>query len=194
MKTIRIPFWIVLLLSFGVSSCQSPPFSPDSPLSPVPVQSRLILHETLTIPTDQLSLWFQDGKQMLKNDLNFYHPHCKFETLNKQDSPKQVRPDTFSIHKVVRWDNYVSNTVRLAQLRFGVGMGMVAKDSGGIGPLNAATEMFLKSEKQPDVYRMVCSQWEDANDLNHVTINQIQRTLGKIFTLELPAEYQADRK
>lgn len=129
---------------------------------------------------------------MQKKRLDHYEPHCKFETYSMKSDTKTIEPDSFLISKVVRWDNYASQPIKLAQARIGIGFGIYGSaDSPSF--VNIATEMFLKSEKQPDVYRLVCSQWEDPAEANHVTINQIRRTLGDTFTLELPAEYQADR-
>ncbi|MFO8025968.1 hypothetical protein [Thiohalophilus sp.] len=168
-----------------LGACQAPPFSPDSPLTGVPVQSTLILHEPLTLPPRTVSLWFQNGKQQKESNLDRYYPHCKFETLRMQDVSKIVQPDTFVIHKVVRWDDYATQPVQLAHNRFISGLTPGDSD-GGLSHVNTATEMFLRSGRQPDVYRLVCSQWEDAAEANHVTINQIRRVLGEIFTLKLP--------
>ncbi len=187
MKTVRIPSWIVLLSGLSFFGCQAPPFSPDSPLSGVPVQSRLILHQSLTIPANKLSLWFQDGKQIPEKLLDRYYPHCKFETFTMKTRAKTIETDTFVIYKVVRWDDYAMQSIQLARTQFGIGIGIHGTLDGGPSFVNVATEMFLKSDKQPDVYRLVCSQWEDPVDWNHVTINQIRNTLGNIFTLELPA-------
>ncbi|MDR9435601.1 MAG: hypothetical protein RI563_01895 [Thiohalophilus sp.] len=170
-----------------LGACQAPPFSPDSPLTAVPVQSTLILHEPLTLPSRTVSLWFQNGKQQPEANLDRYYPHCKFETLRMQDAPKTVEPDSFMIHKVVRWDDYAMQPVRLAASRLISGL-MAGDSDGGPSHVNTTTEMFLRSARQPDVYRLICSQWEDAAEANHVTINQMRRVLGETFTLKLPEE------
>lgn len=168
-----------------IGACQAPTFSADSPLTAVPVQSTLILHHPLTLPPRTVSLWFQNGKQQQEASLDRYYPHCKFETRRMQDGPKTVEPDTFLIHKVVRWDDYAMQSVQLAANRFISGIAVDGSD-GGPSHVNTATEMFLRSSSQPDVYRLICSQWEDAAEANHVTINQIRRVLGETFTLKLP--------
>lgn len=187
----KIPLLCVALLS--LAACQAPPFSPDSPLTPVPVHSVLVLHEPLTLPPQTVSLWFQAGRQMPPNDLDRYYPHCKFETLQMQDKEKTVQPDSFVIHRVVRWDDYAMHALQLATSRLSPGLGL-GMGNGDPGPshLNTTTEMFLRSAQQPDVYRLVCSQWEEASDANQVTINQIRRALGKTFTLELPQSLESD--
>lgn len=182
-------FFLIIPLSLG-TSCQAPPFSPNSPLTPVPVQSTLTLHQPLRIAPGTVSLWFQDGKQMPANDLNRYYPHCKFETWQMLDHEKTVEPDTFVIHKVVRWDDYAMQSMQLAASRISVGIGVHINGSDP-GPINTATEMFLRSERQPDVYRLICSQWEDATEANHVTINQIRRALGDTFSLQLPEQHKS---
>lgn len=172
-----------------VAACQTPPFSPDSPLTPVPVDSTLVLHQQLIMPPQTVSLWFQNGRQMHPNDLDRYDPHCKFETLQMQDSAKTVEPDTFVVHKVTRWDDYAMQPVQLASSRFALGMG---HDDGGPSHVNTTTEMFLRSARQPDVYRLICSQWEDPAATDHVTINQIRRALGETFTLHLQEKFTTE--
>ncbi|MFP3874196.1 MAG: hypothetical protein ACLFQT_06775 [Thiohalophilus sp.] len=127
---------------------------------------------------------------MPANNLDRYYPHCKFETLQMLDNEKTVAPDTFIIHKVVRWDDYAMQPVHLASSRISAGIGLKIADSDP-SPINTATEMFLQSEHQPDVYRLICSQWEDASEANHVTINQIRRALGNTFSLQLPEQQQS---
>ncbi|MGD8796658.1 MAG: hypothetical protein PVH51_07380 [Thiohalophilus sp.] len=178
-------FCLILILPL-VNACQAPPFSPDSPLSPVPVNSTLVLQESLSIPAGKVSLWFQDGRQRLSRDVDRYEPNCKFETLKMQDSEKTVNPDSFRIYKVVRWDDYAMQPIKLAAS--GTSMRVLMADGGSVTHLNVTTEMFLRSENQPDVYRLVCSQWEDAADAEHVTINQMRRALGNTFSLKIPAE------
>ncbi|MDZ7805203.1 hypothetical protein [Thiohalophilus sp.] len=180
-------FFLMFPLLGVLGACQAPPFSPDSPLTAVPVQSTLILHEPLNLPSETVSLWFQNGRQQPESNLDRYYPHCKFETLRMQDNPKTVQPDTFVIHKVVRWDDYAMQSVQLAASRFISGL-VVGDSDGGPSHVNTTTEMFLRSGRQPDVYRLICSQWEDAAEANHVTINQIRRVLGDTFTLKLPEE------
>lgn len=185
MDKIFLPFLVPGL----VAACHAPPFSPDSPLTPVPVESRLVLNRPLHIPPGTVSLWFQKGKQMPPNNLDRYYPHCKFETLQMQDSEKTVEPDTFVIHKVVRWEDYAMQPVQLASSRISAGIGGHI-NGGAPGPINTATEMFLRSERQPDVYRLICSQWEDPSEANHVTINQIRLALGDTFSLQLPVQQE----
>ena len=149
--------WLALILVLPlINACQAPPFSPDSPFTPVPVNSTLILHEPLSIPAGKVSLWFQDGRQQLSSGLDRYEPNCKFETLAMQDSEKTVKPDSFRIYKVVRWDDYAMQPIRLATS--GTSAGLLMADGGSVTHLNVTTEMYLRSENQPDVYRLVCSQ------------------------------------
>jgi len=127
---------------------------------------------------------------MPANNLNRYYPHCKFETWQMQDSEKTVEPDTFVIHKVVRWDDYAMQPIQMASSRVSAGIGVHLNGSDP-SPINTAMEMFLHSERQPDVYRLICSQWEDATEANHVTINQIRHALGDTFSLQLPKQHKS---
>ena len=48
---------------------------------------------------------------------------------------------------------------------------------------NYATMMHLSSERQKDVYRMTCQHWEDIRDDRHLTITQMRKAMGEVFTL-----------
>lgn len=174
---------LALVLLLSPVACQAPAFNPDSPLSRVPLQSTLVLHEDLTIKANTVSLWFQQGEQIPEKLLDHYQPHCKFETYKMQAADKPVRADRFSIHNVVRWDDYAMLGVQLAAVTIGIGTFGSGDDAS---PVNMATEMFLHSEQQPDVYRLVCSQWNDATTGEHVTINEIRHALGEYFSLKMP--------
>lgn len=181
-NSIAIPLGISILGQ--LVGCQTVPIDPlNSPFYSVPVSSRLILHKPVDIEPEQVSAWFQYGKHLPKKQLNYYYPHCKFETWTKLDTAKVVQPDTFIIHKVVRWDDYAAQPVQLAGL--GLGIGFSFGGDGGPAHLNMATEMFLRSAQQPDVYRLICSHWEEPSRGNHLTISQMRQALGEWFTLQL---------
>ncbi|TDY00486.1 hypothetical protein [Thiohalophilus thiocyanatoxydans] len=176
--------FLAFLVPGLIAACQAPSFSTDSPLTPVPAESRLILNEPLSIPPGKLSLWFQEGERMAQHELDRYYPHCKFETLEFQENEKIIQPDTFIIHKVVRWQDYALTSIRVASA--GAVLDILADGGGGPAHVTPTTEMFLHSEQQANVYRLACSQWEDPYDANQVTIDPIRRALGNTFTLKLP--------
>ncbi|MFV2058257.1 MAG: hypothetical protein ACC707_17465, partial [Thiohalomonadales bacterium] len=47
-----------------------------------------------------------------------------------------------------------------------------------------STELYLHSEKQPDVRVLTCSHWENPLDASHLSVNQIQNAVGKIISFE----------
>ncbi|HSD97545.1 MAG TPA: hypothetical protein VLB06_10430, partial [Sulfuricaulis sp.] len=47
------------------------------------------------------------------------------------------------------------------------------------------TRLMLRSAKQPDVYLLSCGQSAYPSEGQHVSIMEIRKVLGKIFTLQL---------
>jgi len=60
------------------------------------------------------------------------------------------------------------------------------RDGGGIQVY--VTRLSLKSEKQPEVFRLSCGQWGYPPQLEHVTIGEMRKALGEILTLTLAAK------
>lgn len=121
----------------------------------------------------------QWGKVMEFRSLDRDQPWCKFEINTMQAQFRSVSPDTFKIIRLYRDEEYVEKTqFKVASLdwqRFGHDATAVIY----------STELYLQSERQPDVRVLTCSYWENLNDATHLTVNQIQTALGAILTLQL---------
>jgi hypothetical protein len=63
------------------------------------------------------------------------------------------------------------------------GIGIMAGDSSPI--IEYVTELYIHSDKQPDIRRLACSHWNDPIDDQHLTVEQIQMTLGKIAIIKI---------
>jgi hypothetical protein len=177
----RMRFSIIFALFALLAGCQPPVKDINSPYYSVPVGSTLTLNKEIEIPAGHVSMYMQRGKQYLGyGDVEKYYPSCKFELNTPLKDVRQiVHPDVFTIYKVVR-DTYVvqSNAVMLAS---------IVMDGSGDGPtaLTFSTIMYLRSEKQPDVFRLTCEHWDDPTDGDHLTISDIRKALGDMFTLNL---------
>jgi hypothetical protein len=49
-----------------------------------------------------------------------------------------------------------------------------------------STRMDLRSEKQPNIFRLSCARWDDPGRGDHLSIAEIRRTLDGVFTLHVP--------
>ena len=45
--------------------------------------------------------------------------------------------------------------------------------------------MYLRSDKQKDVYRLTCQHWESVLDDKHLSIKQMRDAMGVVFTLNI---------
>ena len=152
----------------------------DLPEYRLPVGSTLVLLEDVSIPANSASIYLQGGRILPFGGVDLYHPHCKFELRTLRPAPQRVDADTFVIVKVRRESDYARDT-RVQWLAGGGVMFM----SDGPSPQMYATLIFLRSEAQPDVFRLTCGHWEDPVDAEHLTIGQICQALGDVFTLKL---------
>lgn len=152
--------------------------SETSPLYPVPVGSRLILKQPLSIPADQVSVYIQRGKIVPYNGRDTYYANCKFELYTLESVARTVDPDEFTVSKVAQY-------IRLNQ---GYEPGRMYAQLGGKGDVSSklyARIIYLQSSRQPDVLRMTCGRWDYRGAARHLTIQEIRNTLGDLFTLQL---------
>lgn len=149
----------------------------DDPYYQIPLGSLLILKQNLTIPAHKASLYIQDGRIMPLNDIDQYYPHCKFELYDIAETPRTVKPDTFTIYKF-EFDEYVtSKAVQYAALGI--------RGSASTGFVEYGSIMYLRSQQQPNVYSLTCQHWEAPYDAKPVTLRQIRNTLGEIMSVVL---------
>ena len=149
----------------------------------VPVGSTMTLNQAVTISGDQVASYVQNGELMSYDVVDKYKPNCKFEIYTMSEQSRTVEPDTFEIIKVV--DEVESSSIKmrtqLAMRGNAYAFGMLDRSY----VFNYATMMYLRSEKQKDVYRMTCQHWEDVKDDRYLTVTQMREAMGEIFTLDI---------
>ncbi len=186
-----IRFVSVALVVF-VSACQTAykdgQPNEDSSYYEVPVDSKLILHQDLTIPAKTAIVYLQRGQIFLKHyQYNRYATYCELELSAKRNVPQTVKADEFVIYKVKQETVFGDGGfIQLAsRVRFG-GVAQFGRGSDGFqGYEVVATRMTLRSERQPDVQALICASWEPAQAISYLTIRKIRNTLGDIFSLQL---------
>lgn len=144
----------------------------------VTIGSTFTLNKQITILPDMTSTYLQYGKTGRSRDIDFYYPNCKFELYTISESERTVQPDSFVVTKIIDQAEDASlNGIHYAS------MALVRSD----GPvfLNYLTMMYLKSEKQPDVYRITCQNWDEVPRGKYLSIDQMRQALGDVFTLTL---------
>lgn len=186
----------VLLSVIALTACQTAyEGNENSPYYPVPAGSVLTLRQDVEIPPHRAGIYLQGGRIESLSRINQYYPHCKFEVLKISDIPQTVRADRFTIEKTVQeiTDTVDAGGTRLAGVSIGIGIG-INNHGGDGGSVQAfATRLNLRSARQPDVYRLSCGQWAYPHEGQHVSIREIRRVLGDVFTLEIAGRAPASR-
>ena len=144
----------------------------------VSLGSSFTLNREITIQPDNTSVYLQNGSIEPVGNIDFYQPHCKFELFSISEQARVVQPDTFVVTRIVdRREDVARQWPRYAALGMALGDGPVH--------LTFSTEMYLKSNTQPDVFRMNCKRWDWPNIGEFLSINEMRQSLGDYFTLNL---------
>ncbi len=175
---------IAILLTALLAACQTGPYPVDSPFYEIPVGSRLILKRPLEFPPDTVSITFGQGPSA--SYWSGADDTCTFQLYRKSDQAQRVEPDSFEIVKVSRSSNrFASAPAPTGWVRVGIGAGA----GGGPSRYFYETNLFLRSEKQPNVYLMACEHvWWTSDSVfraRHMTVAEIRAILGDTFSLEL---------
>jgi len=171
---------VYLLACAGLlAACQSTMYNEASPYFDIPLNSKLTLKQTLEIPPHQVGVYMQDGKVLRSALIDKYYANCRLEVSDLRSTAQKVAPDTFSVYRIRYDEDYSARN-----MRFAAADGYVFAD-GGASPQSYATLIYLRSAKQPNVVRMACQHWEDPEDAQHLSIRQMRKAMGDIFTLQL---------
>jgi hypothetical protein len=192
MKSITISVLALLLVGCQTTSYEG---NEKSPFYLVPVGSTMKLTRDLTIPANQVAVYLQGGEVIPSNRINQYYPHCKFELHRRLDTPQAVPPDSFEITKVVQeiGHSVASGGQQVARMSVGIGINIGLSGSDG-GSLQAySTRLTLHSARLPQVFRLSCGQEALPHEGEHVTINEMRKVLGGVFTLELAGRMPASK-
>lgn len=144
----------------------------------IPVGSTLVLNSEITIPPDQVSVLMQYGVIQKYANIDFYYPNCKFELYTISENARVVKADRFLITRVVDDNEFTS-----LQATYYASRSIMISDAPET--ITYATVLYLNSEIQPDVYRMTCKHWESIIDDRYLTISEMRKAMGDLFTLRI---------
>lgn len=170
----------ILILAIILSGCESMAklAALPSPYS-LPSGSTLSINRDLTIEPNSVSVWLQLGKLVNRKEVDLDQPNCHFEMYTLKSVAQTIYKDDVTITRFVNRNEYVSNgNVMYASLAD-------ADDGGGPMAEIFRTEIYLKSTKQPDLYRLSCEEWNNLFNGTYLTVDQIQQALGDIATFQL---------
>lgn len=152
-------FYITPVTCIMLSACTSLYSSdPDSLGFNIPPGSILTLNRAISLPRGYTHAIIQHGIETSDNNKQDYEINCRLDF--RQFGPRTIKPEKFIVTRTEDGQNWVSQP---AILRF-------------------YTEIYLKSENNTDIIKMVCQQYGDQTDRNF-TVAEMQRTFGDYFTL-----------
>jgi hypothetical protein len=185
---------ILLSVVAFLAACQTAAYegNENSPYYLVPTGSTLTLTRTVTIPAEQVAVYLQGGEVVPAGRINQYYPHCKFELIHRRDTGQTVRPDDFEIIRVAQeiGHSVALAGLQLAQMSVGIGIN-VGMERDGSSLQTYSTRLMLRSARQPEVFRLSCGQAALPHEGQHVSINEMRKALGNVFTLELAGRVPA---
>ncbi|TNF98473.1 MAG: hypothetical protein EP297_07920 [Gammaproteobacteria bacterium] len=181
MRTILLIFTLLFIASCETTTA----YKNWSALYAIPVGSKVILNEDLSIRPRHTQAFIQDGKQAYQRSFfkgyDQYYPFCYFEVHDVVDREQTIDPDTFNITRVSREQTDIVQ-VDPAQYR-GLSAG---DDDGGPPYIVDLNIMWLESASQPNVKKLACaSGFDDPFDARLPTIEEIQHALGQVASLVL---------
>jgi hypothetical protein len=118
--------------------------------------STLALNQPLEIPAGVAHIDLQNGQ--LTGGVDEYTVNCSFVVENL--GPRTITPDTFLITDASDSSEWVSQP---AIMRF-------------------YKDLQLKSERQPEVLKLVCQDWDGPMQGRPVSVGEIQKAVGAYFT------------
>ena len=170
----RVAGW-VLVVSLLLAACQALDYEGQAPAYRIPTGTVLELHRDLIVPPGQAGVNIQ-GTAI--GDRYRYDAVCRLEVLTVDDSPRPVRTDHFTVERVGREWEIFSN--RASGLRY---VALFERDGPHL--LLFTTFLYLRSERQPDVFRLACGHLQNSDqNPRHLTVAEIRATLAPVMTLQ----------
>jgi len=165
----------VLVVSLLLVACQALDYEGQAPAYRIPTGTVLELHRDLIVPPGQAGVNIQ-GTAI--GDRYRYDAVCRLEVLTVDDAPRPVRTDHFTVERVGREWEIFSN--RASGLRY---VALFERDGPHL--LLFTTFLYLRSERQPDVFRLACGHLQNSDqNPRHLTVAEIRATLAPVMTLQ----------
>jgi hypothetical protein len=175
-----LPVAFLLLISILSGCAAMAPADPEASYYATPrAGSRVEVREALNAsPGTRVSL--QHGRLLPARDLVTWQPYCQFHVLRAREQlhePLVIEPDTFIVTRAYRQKDVVGlESVQYAFLEEG-------STDNSPSQRMMSTYLELSSDLQPDVFRLVCQVWDDPYFYNHLSIRDIEESLGELVRL-----------
>jgi hypothetical protein len=180
--------WVFLAFVLSLSACQSwDTRNADSLYYRIPAGSTLTLSKDLNIPAGNAAVYIQNGQIAASSgQMRGYDAHCILEMRAIKDVAQPVKADQFVILKVAQETRLARADFILLAMNSHNTMIAGKNNDGGPSQKLHSTLLDLRSERQPEVFRLTCQRWDDRSyNATPLTVSEIRKTLSDVFTLKL---------
>jgi len=181
---ILLPSLLTVLLLGGCQSLPSGSAAGGPYFNDIPKGSTLTLQVPLVILPGRVRVYLpRSGPGAAAGG---YATSCSLELWNRNEQRVVVEPDTFVIDRISGGITpiLVSNPKHTMVASLGY-MPRIAQDGDGSSFLRSYAEFYLKSGRQPDVYRLTCGYMDDPWEVEPLTVAEISEALDGVMTLEM---------
>ena len=181
------PSLALIVLVIFLTGCASGTYSKTSKRPAVKPGSYVQINHEYQIPNVFARVYFRNGKQTLKGDIDRFTPHCSIlmHDIRQAGQPQQmIFPGRFYVTKVIESNDHAFGRTTYAALTFGM-------FDGPDGPSNVdyQLEMRLSSSEQPGVRALICvKNADDYMDRRYPNLSEIKIALGDLVTIEAPGQ------
>jgi hypothetical protein len=178
------PSLALIVLVIFLTGCASGTYSKTSKRPAVKPGSYVQINHEYQIPNVFARVYFRNGKQTLKGDIDRFTPHCSIlmHDIRQAGQPQQmIFPGRFYVTKVIESNDYRGGGRTYAALTIGL--------FDGPSNLDYKLEMRLSSGEQPGVRALTCvKNADDYMDRRHPNLSEIKIALGDLVTIEAPGQ------
>ncbi len=156
----------------------------------VPVESTIIINETLSIAPNKAKVFMQRG---VASDrvTHTYEPYCYVAVKrprSEMGSAGTIQPESFKVQKEYRRMEQMAQLPRLLASSISIGISVgggtwLARNEGG--PQNLNYYMSLSSEAQPTVMHLVCGVFAEPRERGIPSVDEIRKAVGSLVTIDL---------
>lgn len=180
------PGLALIFLVIFLTGCASATYSQTSKRPAVKPGSYVQLHHEYRVPNEVARVYFRNGKQTAKGDVDRFTPYCYIvmHDIRQAGQPQQtIYPGRFYVTKVIE-----SNDLQGGRRTYVASLGTWGIDDG---PSNVdyKLEMRLSSSEQPGVRALICiNNADDYYDRRYPNLSEIKTALGDLVTIEAPGQ------
>lgn len=169
---------LVLITTMDLTACSYPVTKDkNSYFYSVPVGTTLTLNKEIIIPANLARRYFQNGESMNEKGIDIYYPHCNILMNTLAEYSRTIKPTVFEIYRVIDEEEHAQRPVYFASTN--------SSGVGGPSIIAYSTYYYLRSKNKSDVRSLECLQWGDPYDVEYLSINEIKKSLGDYFTLDI---------